>query len=243
MPVPGLPNAQAGAGNALILGVSENNVDVFARLGSPSDVFVGSVYVAPSITIGSASSANPAMSFIGFAAGSHFQVVNEGTISGAGGNGGNGGNGLGTPPTDVGAGGGGGAGSVPGTGGSAAAPATAGANGTALLGGAHGTSGVGAAPFLMTTEGEDGGDAIEISGITLSIANATGNIFGGGGGGVGGFEPNPTLADGSNGGGIGEDCEHIAFLASGFAGYAIRGAGATFVSGGSPPNVKGIVET
>lgn len=244
MIVPGLPTGAGQSPNILVLGASENDVDVFARLNSPAYAFTGYIYVLPGVVIGSSSSTTPGMDFTGFIAGSSFQLINEGRISGAGGAGGAGGDAY-AGSAQVGAGGGGGAGTVVGAGGTATSPATAGSAGTDSTGGAHGTSAIagGSPAFKATEEGENGGDAIASALVTLSIINANGEIWGGGGGGVGGFEPNPTLNDGGDGGDAGEDAEHIGLLASGFAGNAIRGdaANITFVSGATDPNVKGDV--
>lgn len=242
MSVPGLPTGAANSGGILILGQSQNDVDVFVSLNSPPYVSTFSVIVGAGIAIGSTSALTPAMDFTGFAAGSTFNLINRGRIGGAGGNGGRGGDGFGGLPNFAGAGGGGGAGSVPGLGGGATPLGTVGQPGGALLGGVHGTSLTASSPpFLFTEEGQNGGDAILSGTFVLNITNIEGEIWGGGGGGVGGFQPNPTLFDGSNGGDIATDCEHIGLLENGFAGYAVRGTAVTFISGPSDPNVKGLV--
>lgn len=249
MIVPGLPTPIADASQILNLSATENDVDVFARLGSPTYVVHPVIYVQSGVVIGSSDAATAALIISGFASGSTFTLINEGRISGKGGDGGVGDDGKDALQVRVGTGGGGGAGASVGIAGPVTSPATLGTNGSATLGGHEGANGISGptVPVKSATEGEDGGDAISCGAFPLSITNANGEIWGGGGGGhgalwdVGSGDWHAQLGLGGSGGDIAEDCENIGFLTAGFAGYAVRGSAATFVSGGSDPNVKGTV--
>lgn len=84
--------AQLRSVNNLLIASNTNNYDVMTALGSayfPSYTDV-TVTINSGVTVGSASQASPAMTVSGFVSGDTVSIVNNGTISGAGGPGGRG---------------------------------------------------------------------------------------------------------------------------------------------------------
>lgn len=249
MPVPGLATLP-GNDSVVRFRTSTNDVDLHTYLRSPSGAVRVTVIVEDSVVIGASLVTTAALDLSGFAAGSAIKIYNLGRIQGAGGVGGQGR--WATGSDESAGGGGGGAGTVVGEGGEGytGQPATMGDDGTATAGGQGGSSGGAGTgiPNRGRTNGGDGGDAIEAGDCDVTIVNASGEVWGGGGGGSGGDGVGASSPDAGDGGDPGEDGDDEAsglFPGSGgTAGYAVRVSGsgsATFASGGSAPNVKGLV--
>lgn len=86
----------------LIIGADTNNYDVKTAAvanGYKAGQSTINVTVNSGIVVGSASTANPAMTVSGFTGNDRVNITNNGTISGAGGNGGSGGTGSGAAPS------------------------------------------------------------------------------------------------------------------------------------------------
>jgi hypothetical protein len=69
---------------------NETDVDIYARAGSPAGAVTVAVTIATGVIVSASSTATPAMSLAGFAAGSIISITNLGYILGKGGHGGSG---------------------------------------------------------------------------------------------------------------------------------------------------------
>lgn len=78
------------ATTGIVLSTNEEDVDIYARAGSPAGAVTVSVTINPGVIIRSSSTANPAMSLVGFVAGSIIVITNNGYVLGKGGRGGTG---------------------------------------------------------------------------------------------------------------------------------------------------------
>lgn len=231
-------------------------------MGSPAGVQDYTVLVTSGTIIGSATPTDPAMDLSGFTAGSRVRLINYGRVGGAGGAGGEGIDGYISLAAGVqfgiadhkGGGGGGGAGTVVGVGASATSTAVSGSNGGDELGGAFGANGSGSNNYVVGSLGTDGGDAVFAGIHTVAILNATGEIWGGGGGGEGGYVSRINLGVGgtvnvfilgTNGGDVGDAADGTNILAQqppASAGYAVRGSGVIAfldLAGSIDPQFKG----
>ena len=245
--IPGLQGGLVDAGSVLNLDTSENDVDVWDRVGSPAEIIHLTIWIDSGVVIGG----RPALDVTGLTAGSRVIIMNEGRIQGQGGDGGQGDRGQESGGTFSlrGGGGGGGVGTPFGLKGLGRVVG-GGANGddgtdggteltTEGIGGANEYVGEDPRSFISGDPPLDGGDAIASDAIKISINNINGQIWGGGGGGDGGRRPpGGPNEDGWDGGDAAEDAPGTV---SGSAGYAIRGSDVTFINGGSSPNVEGTV--
>lgn len=75
----------------ILLDHNEMDVDVWARAGSPGGAVTVTVEVRPGVIISGSSITSPALSLVGFVAGSTILITNQGYIIGKGARGGNGG--------------------------------------------------------------------------------------------------------------------------------------------------------
>lgn len=233
-------------GGLVVLYEDEAGVDLDARVGSPTTGVYLTVIVKSGVTISSTDASIPALDMSGLPSGSQVDLVNFGSIKGKGGDGGRGSDGdiAGFSGQGRGGGGGGGAGTSVGVGGTATSPGSAGSNGTATTGGAAGSSQLSTATTYVAAEnGEAGGDAISSGSVTLTITNASGNIWGGGGGGGGGGADGSIVIEPGAGGDIATagSPSDFGWTSGGTAGYAVRGTAVSFVSGSGSPNVQGAV--
>lgn len=211
--------------------------DLHAALGSPTEPVLYSLTVLSGYLIGSTGTLLPSIdASTGMHADSVGYWTNEGRISAAGGWGGAG---LPVTGTSGAGGGGGGAGDFVGVGGSGDPDGTDGDSGTATAGG---NGGANFGLTIIGISGEPGGDAIWVN-HQITIANGSGEIWGGGGGGAagfGGFAPGAGGANGLPGVDAGTSSSK-----GGVAGNSVRlisGAPApVFMSGGADPNLKGAV--
>lgn len=89
----GSPIISSGGGTvaAFTLDKNENNIDVFARAGSPAGAATITLTINRGVLISSLVVGTPALDFSGFVAGSIINIINNGYIIGRGGEGGNGG--------------------------------------------------------------------------------------------------------------------------------------------------------
>lgn len=78
------------ATTGIVISENEVDVDIYARAGSPAGAVTVAVTVGLGVVVSASSTAAPAMSFVGFAAGSIIVLTNLGYIIGKGGKGGNG---------------------------------------------------------------------------------------------------------------------------------------------------------
>ncbi len=201
---------------ALAIAANTNNYDVKTAVGSA--YFAGytdvTVTIGSGITVGSASIASPAMTVTGFASGDTVNIVNNGTISGAGATGGRGAMSA-SSPTNATAGGTGGPGL------SISFETTVTNNGTIASGGGGGGGGSGRSfASGKTTAYQDGGGG----------GGGAGTIVGAGGiGGVTSPNGNTGAAGTATTGGAGGAA--ISSAGAGGAGGARGAAGAAGTTG------------
>jgi hypothetical protein len=85
-------NTGGAVGSAnIVLDKNEQDVDVWARSGSPAGAVTVTVLIKPGVIISASSTTTGALSLVGFAAGSTIFITNQGYIIGRGGDGGGGG--------------------------------------------------------------------------------------------------------------------------------------------------------
>ncbi len=249
MPIPGLQGPGKSYSMLLELDANVEDVNAFASLSSPVGPVKVYIHVFTGVTVGSTSNSNAALTIGAFHSDSVILLLNEGRIVGKGAIGGvgasNDGVSTGIAGNKHGGGGGGGAGANS-VGGDGETPATDGANGTESAGGTAGANGTGGSVEVrQVTAGGDAGDALDAGGHSMFINNASGEIWGGGGGGHGGDIQRLGLVA-SDGGlpGADGDVDGIIFLAAaaGESGSAVvNSSNVVVASGGSDPNVKGAI--
>lgn len=86
-----LAAAIATTATGFVITGNEQNVDVYARLGSPTGAGPFTVTIATGVVVASGCPSTPALDFTGFDSGATINLVNHGYIIGGGGDGGNGG--------------------------------------------------------------------------------------------------------------------------------------------------------
>lgn len=219
--------------------------DLHAALGSPSVPLLYNLTIPSGNEVGAPDQATPAIDASGLHADSIGYWINEGRVAGAGGAGGDA---LPASGTSGAGGGGGGAGDVVGTGGTGDPNGSNGADGTATAGGSGGGSVLNIIGAFSSDNAADGGAAVWLN-HQIYIDNGSGEIWGGGGGGVGGWADAIlgviSGGDGGTPGNPGLKPSGLVPYTPGSGGHAIKligGASApVFSSGDSSPNVEGTV--
>lgn len=221
MPVGMLTNSGAGPVSRIIA-VNTADVDLHALFGSPSIDIKYTLVIPSGVTVSSSASTTPSLDATGFTTGTIGTWVVDGDITGAGGAGGDG------ELAELllfsfGGGGGGGAGAIVGAGGTGVSPATDGADGTATTGGAGGLTSFGlGAGNEESTDGVDGGDAVQLNHVVTVVLSGTIAGAGGGGGGAA-FVFGEAVPDGGDGGDLGEAGDSGGDASpGGSAGFAVR---------------------
>ena len=224
--------ASRGGPSGVLIDTSQNHVDLYALLGSPTQARAYRIIIPTAVVVGATSAATPALyTGTSFTAGTTFviQFVGTAAVIARGGAGGDGGQLIDSKIGGQGGGGGGGRGSGIAPGGAAGGPSSfPGQNGTQSAAGLGGDglfiNGTGSSSALP---GGAGGTGIETHyDLTIDAQTSpggSGRIYGGGGAGAGG----DASADGGDGGDYGEDGEDTV----GFAGTIAGGsAGAAIVA-------------
>lgn len=251
--------SSTGAGSSISLALTTNasNYNIFAAAGSPTTAVTVNLTVNSGVVVSATSSSIAAMTTGAFAAGSVVNLINNGTIEGAGGAGGVGGAYNGSPTS--------------GTPGGAAIsltfPVSITNSGTIAGGGGGGGGGAGCSGRIAYGAGGGGGGAGSTPGLGGAggadpefgypgTAGGTGSLTAGGGAGQPGYSP---CTVGGAGGGLGQPggagatsgtTEGIVVPAAtaagggGGAGAAVisNGQAVHWISGGSAPNVLGAID-
>ena len=252
----------------LVLSSNEQDVDVWARSGSPAGAVTVTVLIQPGVVISASSTSGGALSLVGFAAGSTILITNQGYIVGKGGDGGGGGaaaNHGGGDLDNNNAGSNGSPGGMAIMNPSTACTITVN-NGSGFIWGGGGGGGGGSWSACGNNQAASGGgggggaggghgglggatsDGIPGTGCRAGngVSGPGGRLSAGGGGGanavIGGTAGNGGAGGGS--GAAGAAGSTGAFGSGGAAGKAVEfngGSGFGFSSGPGAPNVKGLV--
>lgn len=218
-------NAGTGGTSTVIVAQNQVDVDLFALAGQPAGAVTVTLTINTGVFISASSAATPALSLVGFAAGSIINITNRGYILGHGGNGGRGGwagTGDDTGALDI----------VP-----LVAAASAGtAGGSAVKGPGAGITVTidNGSGFIWGGGGGGGGGGPSDDANVTGAGTGTGSAGGGGGGGAGSGNSGPggsfaaALGVNGNPGGNGR----LGTFGTAGAGVTTSGGSGTTISGG-----------